>query len=243
MRSITALIGGGVAALLATALLGAHYGRWQPAHRGHVQVLPLADPCRFVANLEAGKAQTIVAYGTSLTAGSTWPSLVGARLDELAPGLATVVNAGQDGMASGWGLDHIDERVLSRRPDTVLIEFSINDAYVPYGISVAQARVNLWTMVNRCEREGVEVILLLLNRPTGRPAVDRPMLAEYEAMYRDVASERGLRLIDLGQAWDEVRRDGAAWRAFAPDGIHPNDLGSREVTAPNLLRGLGVSPD
>jgi lysophospholipase L1-like esterase len=208
-----------------------------------VQVVPLAEPCRFVANLGAGKAQTIVCYGTSLTAGSTWPSLVGVRIDELAPGLVRVVNAGQVGMASGWGLDHLDERVLSRRPDTVLIEFSINDAYLPYAISVAEARVNLWTMISRLEREEAEVILLILNRPTGTDANARPMLAEYEAMYRDVARERGLRLIDLGPVWDQVRNDGAAWRAFAPDGIHPNDLGSREVTASNVLRGLGVSPD
>src|SRR5262249_42339815 len=140
MRSCAIRFGVGVVLLISTAYLSAWpSGRWRPPHRGHSKVVPLADPCRFVANREAGRAPTIVAYGTSLTAGSTWPSLVGARLDEVAPGLATVVNAGQIGMASNWGLDHVDDRVLARRPDTVMIEFSINDAYVPYGISVAQA--------------------------------------------------------------------------------------------------------
>src|SRR5437879_967500 len=41
---------------------------------------PTSRPTQVVANLVAGKPQTIVAYGTSLTAASAWPKQVEAAL-------------------------------------------------------------------------------------------------------------------------------------------------------------------
>ncbi|HDR15321.1 MAG TPA: hypothetical protein ENN79_07560, partial [Desulfobacteraceae bacterium] len=56
---------------------------------------PADNTSRLVANLEAGKTQRVVAYGTSLTAGGAWVSQLQQALDANYPGLATVVNSGK----------------------------------------------------------------------------------------------------------------------------------------------------
>lgn len=56
----------------------------------------LAAPCqageksRLVTNLEAGKKQTVVTYGTSLTAEGAWVRQLSAELNRQYPELATV---------------------------------------------------------------------------------------------------------------------------------------------------------
>ncbi len=86
----------------------------------------------FIRNLEAGRAQTIVTYGTSLTAGGAWPALLQGVLDRKYPGLATVINSGEGGQWSAWGVQNLEERVLQKNPDAVFIEFGINDAVLRF---------------------------------------------------------------------------------------------------------------
>ena len=56
---------------------------------------------RFVQNLEAGRKQTLVAYGTSLSAIGAWVDQLRAVADQQFPGLSTVINGAQGGAASG----------------------------------------------------------------------------------------------------------------------------------------------
>ena len=84
-----------------------------------------APPARFVEALKAGKAQTIVCYGTSLTAQSHyWVDDLRSALAARWPGQATVVNAGQSGKNAAFGLANVRTQVVARKPDAVLIEFS-----------------------------------------------------------------------------------------------------------------------
>ena len=119
-------------------------------------------------------------------------------LDAKFPKLATVVNSGQGAMWSKWGVEHLDERVIAKKPDAVFIEFSINDAYLPYQTSTETARKNLDTMVDRIRRANAqcEIILMVMNPPIGIHLERRPKIADYEQVYRDVAKARRLRLID-----------------------------------------------
>ena len=97
------------------------------------------EKSRLVVNLESGKRQTIVTYGTSLTAGGAWVGQLQQALDSRYPGQATVINSGKGAMWSKWGVDNLEERVIQKKPDTVLIEFAINDAYLPCKTSVVEA--------------------------------------------------------------------------------------------------------
>ena len=98
----------------------------------------------FLNNLKSGKHQIIVVYGTSLTANPLgWPAMLEKEIDKRYPSLVKVENMAAGAMWSTWGVKNLDERVLSKNPDLVLIEFAINDAFIPYKTSQKVCRLNL----------------------------------------------------------------------------------------------------
>ena len=202
-----------------------------------------AGASRLATNLEAGRPQALVAYGTSLTAGGAWVGQLEAALKAHWPYLVTVMNRGAGGASSKWGVDELDVRVIVMKPDTVLIEFAINDAALGSGISVEQARENLTNMVDRilAAKAGTEVVLMTMNRPYDVNLGERPEIGKYYEMYREVAKERGLMLVDHEANWEALRaKDPARIQKYLPDGIHPSPEGCREVITPALLKALGV---
>lgn len=201
------------------------------------------DKSRLVANLEAGKQQTVVTYGTSLTDGAPWVQELRAALDAAYPGKAKVVNSGKGAMWSGWGIDNLDKRVIEKKPDTVLIEFSINDAYLPYLTTVGQARTNLVGMIDRILKANAdcEIVLMVMNPPVGVHLERRPRITDYNQMYRDVAKERKLMLIDHYPAWEKIlQADPELFKKYIPDGIHPASEGCKMVITPQILKAMGI---
>lgn len=203
-------------------------------------------PAVFVENLRAGQKQTIVFYGTSLTAAGAWTRLLTEELNAKFPGQVTARNSGGPGMHSGWGLKNVDERVIAHNPDVVFIEFSINDAVARFKLSPVKAKENLNAMIERIRtaRPGCEIILQVMNPVTGKPEGDsgwRPTMEECQNNYREVAKERRLKLIDHMPAWTDVMaKDERRFRAYIPDGVHPAQEGWREVVMPELRRQLGL---
>lgn len=202
------------------------------------------EKSRLVANLEAGKAQTVVTYGTSLTDGARWVSEMQAGLERSFPGKAKVVNSARSAMWSGWGVKNLDARVIEKKPDTVLIEFSINDAYLPYKTSVPQARSNLVEMIDRIQKANAscEVILMVMNPPVGGHLEQRPKITDYNQMYRDIAKDRKLLLIDHHPNWEKIlKADPDLFRKYMPDGIHPGAEGCKMVITPEVFKALGLT--
>ncbi len=198
---------------------------------------------RLVANLEAGKKQTVVAYGTSLTAYGDWVGHLREALEANYPGRAAVVNSGRPDMSSRWGLANLETRVIAHRPDTVLIEFAINDACLDYNIPVAEARQNLDRMIDRIRAAGpdTEIILMTMNPPVGLALLRRPRIRDYYRMYREAAAELGLLLIDHARNWERILEiDRALFDRYVPDGIHPGPEGCAAVITPAVLAGLGI---
>jgi len=99
--------------------------------------------CRFIRKLKSGRPQTIVAYGTSLTAGASWVGALQGALIAKYPKLAKVINSGEGEKCSIWGLQNLNERVIAKMPDAVFIEFSINDAHLPYKMTLDDSKNNL----------------------------------------------------------------------------------------------------
>ena len=200
---------------------------------------------RLVQNLEAGKKQTLVAFGTSLTAVGAWVDQLRAVLDQQFPGQATVINGAQGGANSDWGRESLDERVLAHKPDTVLIEFSVNDANARRNTSVEHAKENLENMIERilAANPDGEIILQVMNPPVAHTKTARPEIAAYDQMYRDVAAARGFRLIDHGPAWQELlKTDPRTFLLCSPDTIHPLRSGSLKVSTPVVVAALGLAP-
>ena len=205
--------------------------------------LAMAEPTGVMAKLQGGQAQTLVTYGTSLTAGGAWVGLLQKDLEARFPGRAKVVNSAQSGMWSAWGVSNLDARVIGKKPDAVFIEFAINDAFLKYETSPDTARRNLESMIERIQaaRPGCEVILMTMNPPTGVHLERRPQFEAYYQFYREVAQARSLRLIDIEPVWQAVlKNEPDLFRKYVPDGIHPNADGAKAIILPQILKSLGL---
>lgn len=204
------------------------------------------EPSALVTNLEAGKEQVVVAYGTSLTAGGAWVKQIEEILDEKYPGLATVINSGGSGQWSEWGVRNLDQRVLQKKPDTVFIEFSINDSVERFKGSVEIAKANLEAMIAGILKSNPECEIILMTMtpgdkyPQGHRSYRKDINAHYD-MYRSVAEEKGLLIIDHFANWKKLQRmDENLFLEYVPDTIHPTAKGCAKVATPVILDALGI---
>ncbi len=205
------------------------------------------EPSELLTALDAGESRRIVVYGTSLTANGAWVQQLGSWLAAIYPGKVVIVNSGLSGKNSGEGLAQLQTKVLNHAPDTVFIEFAMNDAFLysdgTPSLSVEQARSNLNAMIDAilAHNPSCEVILQTMNTVWNSPqgsnssATLRPDLADYNEMYRDVAAGRGLLLIDHHRNWLALHQaDPAAYQNLVPDGVHPVAAGYTKVVLPLL---------
>lgn len=203
---------------------------------------------RMIEQLKKGKAQHIVVYGTSLSSGGNgkaWMDVVSACIeDRFGNNLVSYTLAGKGGMWSVWGVKNFEDSVIAKKPDAVFIEFGMNDAFKEYGTSVALAKLNLEYMIDRVRlySDSCDIFLQVMNMPIGKSATFRPDLSAYYAMYRDVAREKGVMLIDHYANWQIILDQGEeTFRQYVPDGLHPNKKGGEEVIAPKILEFLNLS--
>jgi lysophospholipase L1-like esterase len=197
----------------------------------------------FVEKLEAGEKQTIVTFGTSLTAVGAWVGQLDVLLEQQFPGKAKVVNGAQGGANSAWGVKALDHKVLKHKPDTVFIEFAVNDAVERRKTSVEVAKNNLNNLIEQIltHNPDCEIILATMNVPVGHTGVKRPKVNDYYQMYSDEAKKHGFKLIDHNAVWkDLLQKDPALYIQYMPDGIHPVYEGALKVITPNLVKELGL---
>ena len=216
----------------------------------------------FIKRLQAGEKITIVTMGTSLTGGTwRWPDvMMGDWLNKDFPkqvqffneGVgASASSVGPGGGAGGSGFSKLPA-ILAHKPDVVFIEFTTNDAYLPYKISLADSKKNLNTIIDKilAANPKTEIILQTMNPVLDRPehgadaaAKQRPHLADYAEGYRQVAKERKLRLVDHYPNWLKLLRENPAqFDKLVPDGVHPRLESYRAVLLPELKKTLLATP-
>ncbi|MES2474207.1 MAG: SGNH/GDSL hydrolase family protein [Verrucomicrobiota bacterium] len=196
----------------------------------------------FLTALEQGKRQRIVVYGTSLTASAAWPGDLQTTLRASYGSKAKVINAACGGMDSRWGMANLSNRVLRQRPDVVFLEFTINDALAESRLTVAESMANLTSMLTQIRQESpdCDLVVMIMNPPTGEAWKKRPNINAYAAGYRRVAKKLSCRLIDFSPIWNDlIKHHPDRWNTYAPDGLHPNKLACREVILPRLLEKVG----
>ncbi|MCX8497711.1 MAG: SGNH/GDSL hydrolase family protein [Akkermansiaceae bacterium] len=201
-----------------------------------------SPPAKFLDQLEHGHPQIIVVYGTSLTANAAWPSGLQKILRHHYGTKVRMVNAALGGKDSRWGLAHLNERVIREQPNAVFIEFTINDALEASMLSVTESTHHLKSMIQqvRLAEPNCEIILMVMNPPTAAELEKRRNFTSYRKAYQTVARDLKCRLIDFYPLWKSLMDEQPErWQNYAPDGLHPNNLASREVILPALLEGLG----
>ncbi|HVS69751.1 MAG TPA: SGNH/GDSL hydrolase family protein [Phycisphaerae bacterium] len=201
-----------------------------------------AAPLHLFANLAAGKKQTVITYGTSLTAITAWPKGLQAWFDKNFPNQVTVLNTAVSGVTSDFGLKNLQTRVLDHHPDLVFLEFSINDAVPFFHVPLEKSIANLDAMVTaiRKQNPNADIIIQIMNpvwdtpqQPGKTAAHDRPDYAAYNDAWRKYAADHHLPLIDHWPAWQKLEHDDPAqFHKDLPDGTHPTPDASRAVTLP-----------
>lgn len=220
------------------------------------------EKAHFIQLLEQGEPIKIVTLGTSLTGGKwRWVDIMQEWLDECYPKQVTIENLGVGASASmtvplmegneyTWkkcGLDRIPEAIAAK-PDVVFIEFAVNDAYIPYNISLNDSRKNLESMIHSLKEANaeVEIVLQTMNVVIDMPELNltsssqRPKLFKYIKMNKRVAKKFKLQIIDHYSNWNMfLKQEGRVeYLKIVTDGVHPNLEGYRKILLPELKKEL-----
>jgi lysophospholipase L1-like esterase len=191
---------------------------------------------RTAAKLRAGEAIKVIAFGDSITAGGEassvalqYPSRYMAYLRSQFPRAnITLENGATGGDNTVMGLQRLEEKVLSRGPDLVLVAFGMNDhnrAGVG-GVDPAEFGKNLVEMVHRIrERTKAEVILLSTFPPNPDWHFSSHRMAQYAAATEQAARDCNAAYADVFSVWQIVlaRKDPSS--LLANNINHPNDFG------------------
>jgi acyl-CoA thioesterase-1 len=173
----------------------------------------------------------VVCLGDSLTAGlglvesQAYPSLLQRKVDEDELGFE-VVNAGVSGDTTAGGLRRL-EWALQGDVKVLVVALGGNDAL--RGLSVAEMRQNLSTIVERARNRGVIVVLAGMQAP---PNYGPEYTAAFRQAFIDVAREHRTPFIPFlleGVAGDPELNQ--------RDGIHPNARGA-ELMAETVWNAL-----
>lgn len=137
-----------------------------------------------------------------------------------------MINAGKSGDTTPQALARMDQHVLSKKPDMVVIMFGMNDCHRPN----IPFRENLKVMASRCREINAEVVLCTPNSIYPKKDTIRTMdkVATSAEAVRTVAKEMSLPLADCHQAFENVRAtDQLEWKFLMSDLIHPNMNGHK----------------
>jgi acyl-CoA thioesterase-1 len=176
----------------------------------------------------------IVALGDSLTAGyglvesQSYPALLQRKVD--ADGYEfDVVNAGVSGDTSAGGLRRLDW-ALEGDVRVLIVALGGNDGL--RGLSVAQMKDNVSTIVERARERGIAVILVGMEAP---PNYGQEYASAFRQAYREVALKN--RLVFIPFLLNNVAGRGDLNQG---DGIHPNARGTEIVaeTVWSVLRPM-----
>jgi acyl-CoA thioesterase-1 len=200
-----------------------------PACDAPFSMIRFTDPLVRVAHrLKSGEPITIVAIGSSSTAGTgassssaSYPSRLAVELTQRFPGHPiTVLNRGVGGEEIGDMLERFDADVIAAKPDLVLWQFGTN--------SVIRDKLNNH---NVAIREGLTKIrsigadIVLIDPQFAPEVIEKP---EATRMVELIASTAKLEDVDLFPRFDVMKRwhevDHIAFKTFvSPDGLHMND--------------------
>ncbi len=196
---------------------------------------PAAAPATMKRLLQGTEPVRIVCFGDSVTGlyyhtGGlrAWTDFLGMALQRACPGsIPDMINAGISGHTTAQGLDRIEQDVLSRRPDLVVVMFGLNDMV---RVSEDAYRTNLEEIVRRVRKQGAEVILCTPNAVISTDDRPVPRLERFCSIVRAVARDGDVPLCDIYQAESERQQtDFDAWRRTMSDEIHPNADGHKRI--------------
>lgn len=182
---------------------------------------------RVWARLERSEPCRIVVIGGSITQGARaskselqW----GSRFAEgwrraFQKSRIDLVNAGIGATGSDIGAFRLQRDVLSRKPDVVVVEFSVNDDNTR---DRAESYEGIVRQLLKA-REGIAVMLLGMVSKSGASA---------QEWHGKVAAHYGVPFVSYRDAlYPFVKNGSMSWSDISPDSVHPNDIGHAYAAA------------
>ncbi len=178
---------------------------------------------------------TLVTFGDSITALSTWPQSVAQSLN------MKLVNSGIGGNTTDHAAARFDRDVAAHNPDFVIMCFATNDFYRADGVNprvgLTAYRANLQSFIDKVKNLGAEPILMtppfISEGASGGPSLYpegtvNGALDKYVAAMREIASANNVGLIDIHNVCDN---GGYSVSTFLiSDGVHLSSLGNSVYT-------------
>ncbi len=139
----------------------------------------------------------------------------------------TVEMGATGGDSTVQGLDRIEEKVLTRKPDLVLVAFGMNDHNVsPYGVPLDQFETNLTKIIDLIRsRTGADVMVLSTFPPNPDWAFGSHQMEKYAAATKHVAEAEKCAYADVNSVWMKVLQRKDEPSLLGNDINHPNDFG------------------
>lgn len=145
-------------------------------------------------------------------------------------------------------LEDLFSRLLTERPDLLLLELNLENALPSAEITIAHHRKILTRFAEFIADNLPECELWFA---TGHPIdpeapqrEQRPLLDRYYAATRERAQSLRIRTLDLESDWNHLRdRNKAATKRFLPTGDRPSPDGITHFVLPRILATLGVRND
>lgn len=189
---------------------------------------------RFAQRAEAGERLNVVFFGGSLTWGAqatdpqrtSYRARMGDKLEAAYPKAHfRFWDAAIGGTGSQLGAFRVERDVLSRRPDLVFLDFTVNDG--PYSASDPDKLASYEAVVRRIVGAGIPVVqaILAVKKDVMPNAVDRPL----DAKHKEIGAAYHLPLGDavalMRRAVQEGRATPEALWPVVADVTHPGDEG------------------
>jgi lysophospholipase L1-like esterase len=190
--------------------------------------------------------QTIAFLGDSITA-SGWINPTGyvkltvAGLE--ANGIrVNAIPAGISGNRSDQMSERLKQDVLNKKPDWMILSCGVNDVWHgSKGVPLAQYKINITAIVDRCQATGVKVVILTATVIGEDLDNDfNKQLVDYNEFLRSLAREKKCLLADLSTVFQKrIKASHMPGSVLTTDGVHMNPEGDKAM-ALGILQAFGL---
>lgn len=179
---------------------------------------------------EAG-AKEAVFFGGSITAGSVvtdvnlkYATQAGKKLQDNYPADNwTITNKGLGGTASWWGLHRLQEDVIDRAPDLVVLDFAVNDYDHPHHRRQAEAMIRRLRTLLPGARLAAMIFLEVADK-NGSDATN--LKAPVAAAWKALCARYGIPIVDYAkEVQHQIAGGETTLSALFADNVHPNNAG------------------
>ncbi len=202
------------------------------------------------AGIGVKEGEKIAFLGDSITQAGARPNgyvRLAIRGLEAAGVKTSAIPAGISGHKSNQMIARLEPHVLSKKPNWMTLSCGVNDVWHgKRGVSLADYKVNITKIVDRCQSAGVKVMILtstMIGEDKGN--ANNKKLATYNDFLKDLAKEKKCLLADLNadmQAAIAASADKKGGKLLTSDGVHMNPDGNK-MMATGVLKAFGLSAE